>query len=231
VANLADMEAYQKAVNDVVLQLRQKDLIVNDDKTKEMITDFTRKERITKSLPPLKINGLNVERVTSVKDLGYHLQQDFKPSLHVTKQLKKANSRLYLLYKMKRAGIPKICLLTFYEQAIRSLVEQSAPVFHYALTVKDTKALERVRKRAMRCIDGYTDRFEVPLSERREKLCQNFLEKLVRQKCDLIPSQQTNLKVSTRSLDFNLKPRYARTQRYSNSFIIAAINSFNQKKK
>ena len=64
----------------------------------------------------------------------------------------------------------------FYEQGIRSILENASPVFHHALTVENQARLEQVQRRAERCIkDG---KVRDPLQVRREAACAKLFDKM-----------------------------------------------------
>ena len=55
-----------------------------------------------------------IERVSSFKLLGLHLDADFSWHSHVEALTSKATKRLYFLKQLKRAGVPHAQLLHFY---------------------------------------------------------------------------------------------------------------------
>jgi len=73
---------------------------VNSTKTKEMIIC-----PLTKlNLPPLATSSGTIERVSSFKLLGVHIESSLSWSTHVNSILKKATSRLYFLKQLKSSS-------------------------------------------------------------------------------------------------------------------------------
>ena len=67
---------------------------LNPTKCKEIVINFQRNEPV---FPPIKINGINVERVEKAMILGLLITQDMKWNAHVDKITTKAAKRLYLM--------------------------------------------------------------------------------------------------------------------------------------
>jgi len=83
---------------------------VNSSKTKEMIIGPLAKI----NLPLLTTPIGTIERVSSFKLLGVHIESSLSWSTHVNSILKKATSRLYFLKQFKRAGLSNNHLLHYY---------------------------------------------------------------------------------------------------------------------
>ena len=124
---------------------------------------------------------------------------------HVQSISSKANSRLYYLKRLKRAGLSTDELLSFYCTIIRPVLEYACVVWHHGLTRAQSDHLEALQKRALRIIFGKIV-FGMPyyfllqygkletLSQCRAKLGQSFFKKL----CDhenclnhLLPSKRS----------------------------------------
>ncbi|KAM3849703.1 death domain-containing protein 1 [Diretmus argenteus] len=119
-------------------------------------------------LPKLTINDLELQNVSTLKILGIHIQSNLKWSEQVVH-----------LYELTS-------IFTIY---IRPTLEYAAPVWHSGLTGVQSKAIERVQRRAVRIILGrdfttYRDacsRLGLPLlSSRREDLTRAFATSLRR---------------------------------------------------
>ena len=104
-----------------------------------------------------------------------------------TKELsKRAYSRMLIIKKLYQFDVPVEELINIYILYIRSVVEQSAVVWHSSITKGEQKDLERTQKVALRIIlkDDYTCYTEAlkltgldTLTARRTKLCLNFARK------------------------------------------------------
>ena len=106
-------------------------LILNTEKTKEMIVDM-RKERSMHQ--PQYIRELEVERVSNFKYLGVHISEDLTWKPHVTQLVKKAQQRLYFLRRLRRFGMSSNILNNFYSCVIESVLTSCITVWlrqHY----------------------------------------------------------------------------------------------------
>jgi hypothetical protein len=128
-------------------------MLVNYKKTKEMVLGGLQEQ----SFPPLLIDGHIVERVASFKLLGVHIDDDLRWSTHIKSICSKANSRIYFLKLLKRAGLPPDALLCYYTTVIRPLLEYACVVWHHGLTQAQSDQLERLQKRVIRII------YELPI--------------------------------------------------------------------
>lgn len=92
----------ESAYRDEAVQLsqwcRENDLLPNTAKTQELVIDFRRKKT---DIPPL-INGDCVDRVSSFRFLGVHIEEDFTWTENTSELLKKAQQRLYFLRVLRR---------------------------------------------------------------------------------------------------------------------------------
>ncbi|KAM3857114.1 inhibin alpha chain [Diretmus argenteus] len=140
-------------------------------------------------LPKLTINDLELQNVSTLKILGIHIQSKLKWSEQVVHLCKKASQRLFLLRRLKNSAIPPEELTSIFTIYIRPTLEYAAPVWHSGLTGVQSKAIERVQRRAVRIILGrdfttYRDacsRLGLPLlSSRRENLTRAFATSLRR---------------------------------------------------
>ncbi|XP_059211842.1 E3 ubiquitin-protein ligase TRIM39-like [Centropristis striata] len=100
---------YRDEVSRMAEWYRDNNLSLNVEKTKEIV-DF---RRASTQHPPLTINGAAVERVSSTKFLGVHLDEDFSWSCNTTSLARKAQQRLYFLRRLRRAGAPVHIMHTF----------------------------------------------------------------------------------------------------------------------
>ena len=84
---------------------------MNISKCKELIIDFAKDKQ---DFPPLIINGIAVERVSSAQVLGLIVQDNMNWKKHVINVVKKAGKRLYMLRVLKRANADTNTLITVY---------------------------------------------------------------------------------------------------------------------
>ena len=69
-----------------------------------------------------------------------------------TALVKKAQTRLHFLRRMKRADLPTSALTTFYRGAIESILTSTVSVWHGSCLAADKKALQRVVRTAEKII-------------------------------------------------------------------------------
>ena len=156
---------------------------INETKTKTMIFNYSKKYQFTTEL---KIEDEPIEVIDQTRLLGTIITSDLKWDANCKNIIKKVNARMALLRKVSKFGAGIEDLKTIYILFIRSLLEQSATVWHSSLTNDNTKDLERVQKTALRIILGnryksYTNALNIlnlqSLSDRRRSLCLNFAKK------------------------------------------------------
>ena len=121
-----------------------------------------------------------------VKLLGTIICNDLTWNSNTTNLVRRANARMVLLRKLSEFGAPRDHLKTIYILYIRSVLEQSAVVWHSSLTKQNREGLERVQKSACKIIlknkyENYEKALNIIdleyLSDRRTKLCKDFAQK------------------------------------------------------
>uniref|UniRef100_A0AAR2LPB5 Reverse transcriptase domain-containing protein n=1 Tax=Pygocentrus nattereri TaxID=42514 RepID=A0AAR2LPB5_PYGNA len=212
-----DEAAYRREVTRLVSWCDDNNLILNTDKTKELIVDM-RKER--RPHRPLFIRELEVERVSSFKYLGVHISEDLTWSLNTKQLVRKAQQRLYFLRRLRRFGMSPVILSNFYNCVIESLLTSCITVWYGSLTMMGRKCLQRVVKTAEKITNS-------PLHS-----LQNIYNHRVQRKAASI------IKDPTHPQHGLFKPlpsgrRYrsmmCKTSRLKNSFFPTAIRVLNQK--
>ncbi|KAK3560577.1 hypothetical protein QTP86_010915 [Hemibagrus guttatus] len=114
-----DESAYKEDVQHLTAWCKVNSLSLNVDKTKEMVVDFRRAQS---DHSPLFIDGSPVEIVKSTKFLGVHLAENLTWSLNTTSTSKKAQQRLYFLWRLRKAHLPPPILTMFYRGTIKSVL-------------------------------------------------------------------------------------------------------------
>jgi len=87
-------------------------MMINTNKTKELIICFSKNVNVT-NIPPLSINGNNIDRVTTFKLLGEFISSDI--SWDVMYLPRKVAKRMYCINYLVRAGVPTcdvVCVYT-----------------------------------------------------------------------------------------------------------------------
>ena len=124
-----------------------------------------------------------LEEVKSTKLLGTIITNDLKWDKNTEFIVQKANARMELLRKLSNFNVSIEDLKNIYVLFVRSQLEQSAVVWHSALTEENKSDLERVQRSALKIILGkkymsYEKSLNYlgleTLEERRESLCLKF---------------------------------------------------------
>ena len=145
-----------------------------------MIFNFTKKYQFVTSL---KVNNSDIDLVKETKLLGTIITDTLSWDRNTEELVKKGYKRMQLLNAVAGYTGTKIELKDIYLTFIRSVLEQSAVVWHSSLTQKNIKDLERVQKVAVRIITGknytiYKKGLKFlkldTLEKRREILCLRF---------------------------------------------------------
>ena len=197
---------------------------LNTEKTKYMIFNFSRKYQFNTRL---ELEGQLLDQVHETKLLGLVLRDDLSWKSNTEFITKKAYKRMIILKNLFHFNLPIEEMIDIYYLYIRSVVEQSAVVWHSSLTKGEQLDIERVQKVALRIIlkdeyTGYSDALEMTgietLKARRGKLCLNFAKKCVKSSLtsDMFPLNETN--VNTRKPEKYHVP-HAKTDRLANSAI------------
>ena len=140
-----DESAYREEVKILENWCQENNLSLNVSKTKELIVDFRKQERVH---PSISINGTAVERVSSFKFLGVHISEDLTWAVHISQVVKKAHQRLYFLRRLRRFGLNPSILKTFYTCTVESILTGSITTWYGNCTVRERKSLQRVVRTA-----------------------------------------------------------------------------------
>ena len=122
---------------------------LNAKKTQNKIINFSKKGQFTTNL---EVNEQSLEVVNEVRLLGTIITNDLKWNKNTREIVKKAYRRMQLLHRAATFTSNVNDLKAIYLTYIRSILEQSAVVWHSSLTAKNRRALERVQKAAIRLI-------------------------------------------------------------------------------
>ncbi|KAM4532184.1 uncharacterized protein V3H82_026049 [Fundulus diaphanus] len=126
---------YREEVEQLVGWCRENSLILNVEKTKEIIVDFRKNQP---HHAPLLIN----------KFLGVHIMDNLTWSVNTTSLVKRAQKRLYFLRRMRRVHLPPPILTTFYRSTIESILTSCLSVWCGDCNASDWKNVRRVVRTA-----------------------------------------------------------------------------------
>jgi hypothetical protein len=88
--------------------------------------------------------GVPIERVSVIRDLGFLVSSSLDFSEHWIKSVSKANSMIYLVFKVFSSKNPNF-YLTIYRSHIRSLLEYGTPVTN-TVNKKGSESIEKVQR-------------------------------------------------------------------------------------
>ena len=226
----------QQYVNEIGQWTINNKMMLNPKKTQNMIFNFSKQSQFTTEII---LKGEKLETVKETRLLGTIITDDLKWRRNTEYLAKKANQRMKMLHIASKFTSKYSDLKTIYKLFIRSILEQSAVVWHSSLNIKDSDELERVQKSATKIIMGnkYSDYDNAlkflqidRLSERRKKLCLNFAKKSVKHEKagKIFPLKQ--LKKQLRSNEL-YKVNFASTDRYQKSTIPFLQSLLNKEEK
>jgi len=150
-------------------------------KTQEMLIDFSHSENMS---DPIKMNGQQIQRVSSAKLLGLTISDDLSWNLHIKNITSKSNQRLYCLRLLKRAKVSIDKLIHMYCAIVRPNLEYACQVWHGSLDKELCSQVESVQERALNIImpdANYDLALQISglptLETRRREMCQKlFIE-------------------------------------------------------
>ena len=176
------------------------------------------------------LNNEIVENLSKTKLLGTIITDDWRWDENTLNIVRKANARMELVRKVASFGASQEDLKNVYVLFVRSLLEQSATVWHSSLTEENSDDLERVQKSAVKIIlgDGYIDYEKAlirlnmeSLKDRRENLCLNFALKCIKnpKTSKMFPENEKIHQMETRNSE-KYMVQHAHTERLRKSSII-----------
>ena len=199
---------------------------LNIRKTKNMIFNFSKKYKFTTQL---SVKGENIEIIKEAKLLGTYITDDLKWNRNTSEIVKKAYRRMQLLNRAASFTTSTNDLKHIYLTFVRSILEQSAVVWHSGLSGKNRKDLERVQKTGLKIILGnnfttYKSGLEMlnldTLDERRRKICLKFAQNCLKNEKvkSMFPLNFSKHKMKLRKTN-KFEVSKQRTRRYEKSAI------------
>ena len=217
--------AFQSHLHRLAAWTKEKKMKLNTDKTNYMVVNFSKTHQFTTRL---EIDGKVLQKVEQTRLLGVLIDSKLTWQANTTHLVQKAYKRMIMLHKLYSFAVPRDDLLEIYILYIRSVLENSAVVWHSSLTLGQELELERVQKVALKVIlkgeyESYNDALLKcnlsTLSERRTQMCLTFAKKC--DKTDLTksmfprnPNQHYNLRKPEKFL-----VTHAKSDRLKNSAI------------
>ena len=228
----------QKRVDAICEWTQKNKMKLNHKKSNIMIFNNTKHFKFSTRIA---MNGEILPVVKKTKILGTILTDDLKWNVNTSELVKKGNQRLQLLRKTRELTDNIQDLKIIYFLFIRSILEQSAVIWHSSLSEENISDLERVQKNALRIILGKSY-----MSESYERSLELAgIESLYQRRCHLIQKFASNcatnvrtkkhFEVNKKSHDMKTrktekyKVHYARTVKLKKSAVIHMQNILNKK--
>ena len=120
----------------------------------------------------------------TLKILGFVFGTRPNVQEHVRSVIKKFNARSWTIWNLKKVGLPTNDLLKIYFSLVRPVIEYAASAYHSLLTNEQSEEIERLQKRILKVIYGWTYAYDtiltqkIPsLKEQRQELVTSFAQK------------------------------------------------------
>ena len=133
----------------------------------------------------------NVEQFTLLGvEIESHPRSGVKWDKYISKCVKKAYSNMWILKRLAEMGVSTEDLCMTYEMRIKKHLEINVPLYHFSISQKLSKMIEKIQKACMFIILGKHASLDYfcnlaildlePLSDRRDKLCTNLAKKVIK---------------------------------------------------
>ena len=205
-----DVETYANQVNMIVTWGEEHYLKINETKTKEMMIDFRKSSKT--SPPRLSIKQKEIELVSNYKYLGLHIDSKLNFDHHIALTEKKASKRMFLIKKLKAAGVDMKLVKIAFQAYVEPIVFYSSSAWLSLLTNKNKRKLLWSHRRAADM--GLCEKTRADILER--KCLQGLREKILIETKHPLHKDLTEQKSNGRN---KWKMLFCRTNRYRSSFI------------
>uniref|UniRef100_A0A3P9B4X1 Reverse transcriptase domain-containing protein n=1 Tax=Maylandia zebra TaxID=106582 RepID=A0A3P9B4X1_9CICH len=210
-----DESAYRREVERLVSWCSHNNLVLNAQKTVEIIVDF---RKHTAPLPPIILTDTPITSVDSFRFLGTTITQDLKWEPTITSVIKKAQQRMYFLRQLKKFNLPTRTMMQFYTAIIESILTSSITVWYAGATIRDKQRLQRVVRSAEKVIG-------CRLPSLQDLYTSRTLRRAARISAD--PSHPGHSLFDLLPSGRRLRSIRTRTSRHKNSFFPSAVGHMN----
>ncbi|KAI3367990.1 hypothetical protein L3Q82_026817, partial [Scortum barcoo] len=165
----------------------------------------------------------DIDTVKSYKYLGVHLNDSLDWSDNTDALVKKGNSRLFLLRRLRSFGVQGPLLRTFYDSVVASAIFYGIVCWASSITDRDRRRMDRLVRRASSVLGCPLDSVEVVGNGRMMAKLSSLLNNTSHPLQDTLTALGSSF--SERLL---LHPRCVK-ERYRRSFLPAAVRLYNNK--
>ena len=213
--NNNDYMKFEQEVQALAAWCEENYLDLNTKKTKELVIDFRKNARTPNAL---KINGGNVELVTSYKYLGITITDKLDWKNQCDQLTKKGSQRLYFMKNLRSFHVDKTIMKLFHRSLIESVISYAIIIWYNQLTAKDRKKLECVIRRSAKIagteLSSLEDIYHQHISRKATSVMKDTSHPL---HSYFVPARSGRRLISVRS----------RTNRLAHSFIPSAVRFLN----
>ena len=208
---------YRQLVDNFVDRCNQNHLLLNVNKTKEMVVDF---RRTTVSTRPLKIMGEEVEVVEDYKYLGVHLNNRLDWRTNTNAVYKKGMSRLYFLRKLRSFNVCSKMLEIFYQSVMASAIYFAVVCWGSSISARDASRINKLIRKAGSVMGLKLETFESVMSRRSLNKLLSIMDNPDHPLHNTVQGQRSSF--SNRLIQFR-----CHKERFKKSFLPFTIKLFN----
>ncbi|TWW69303.1 putative RNA-directed DNA polymerase from transposon BS [Takifugu flavidus] len=214
-----DDTEYRGLIQDFVDWSLRNNLQINAGKTKELVVVFCR----CNNPPPAQVNilGTDVDVVESYRYLGVQLNNNLDWTHNTDALVKRGNSRLFLLRRLRSFGVQGPLLRTFYDSVVGSAIFYGIVCWSSSITDRDRKRMDRLVRRANSVLGCPLDSVVVVGNGRMMAKLSSMLNNTSH------PLQDTLTALGSSFSERLLHPRCVK-ERYRRSFLPAAVRLHNK---
>lgn len=210
--------AYKREVESFASWCDSNFLKLNVGKTKEVIIDFRKKRE---EVLPVTIKGQQIEIVGSYKYLGVHLDSKLNWKENTDVIVKKAQSRLFFLRKLRSFDISTRLLDVFYQDILANVLFYAVLCWGGSISMDDSNRINKLIKKAGSVIGVTPDSLEVIVERRTRSKLKTILL------FDGHPLHNVFKGLRSSFSERLVMPRCS-TERLRKSFVPAAVRYFNK---
>ena len=209
-----DESHYYKTIENFYKWCENNYLILNVQKTKEMIVDFRKGKH---QLADLQINNQKIDQVEQYKYLGVTLNNKLSWSDQNQSLYTKIHQRLFYLRKLQKFNIDKTIIKLFYTATVGSLITFAITCWYGNTSTSHKHRLNRLINKASR-----TTKTQLPsLEELFHGRCLTTIAKILQDNSHPLHNSYAISRRSGRLISVK-----TRTERYKNSFVPLSVRIF-----
>ena len=196
---------------------KNKFLLLNTTKTKELVVDFRRSKTPYQSVC---IDGGEIETVQTCKYLGVVLDNKLEWSANIEAVYRRGQSRLFFLSRFRPFNVCSDVMSMFYHTITESALFYSVVCWGSCTTDKNCRRLDKLVKKASSVVGRRLDPLSAVVEQQMRRKLYSVLENNKHPLHSILAGQRSNCSERLISLR-------CRTERFRGSFVPSAIRLFN----